>query len=616
MIDGHVHLEHGDLSVEYVLAFVEEAKRKGLDEIQILDHTHRFKDFEMLYDNLKHIKEQEKWLQGSKKFINTLEEYEALISQIKQMDLGIEVKFGLEVCFVPEKIELIEEILSKHSFDFVVGAVHSIDGILYDMPFSNKYLWEVYNVDDIYEKYYEIVFKLVKSGLFTQLAHPDTIKMFGYYPTYSLEETYAKLAKLCVENNVKAECNVGCYYRYNHEDLGLSEALLRNFKKFNTEIITASDAHNVKDVGKYMDEARKRVENMRVYNFSAGPAVLPLEALEDMQKNLVDYKGHGVSVMEMSHRSAEFIEIHEEAIANLRKAMDIPENYSVFFCQGGATMQFSMIPMNLLKNKADYLVTGSFSKKAYDEAVKFGDVKIANPEYKEDIYKIPNMADVKFREDADYVYLCDNNTIYGTTFQEYPENKLLIADMSSDILSRKVDVSKFGMIYAGTQKNMGIAGLAVVIMRNDLIEENEAKLPVLLSYNTYKKKDSMYNTPPTMGIYVLGEVVKWILEKGGVEQIEKMNVEKAGLLYDYLDSSDFYTALSNKDNRSMMNITFKTPNDDLDKKFVKQSIEADLKNLKGHRSVGGLRASIYNAMPRDGVVALIQFMKQFENENK
>ena len=357
----------------------------------------------------------------------------------------------------------------------------------------------------------------------------------------------------------------------------------------------------------------------RVYNFSAGPAVLPEEVLKEVAEEMMDYQGSGMSVMEMSHRSADFQKIIDEAEQDLRDLMKIPDNYKVLFLQGGASQQFAAIPMNLMKNKvADYIVTGQWAKKAYQEAQKYGKAnKIASSEDKTFSY-IPDCSDLPISPDADYVYICENNTIYGTEWKYVPETNgvPIIADMSSNILSKPVDVSKYGMIYAGAQKNMGIAGLGVAIIREDLLQDVAKTTPVLLDYKLMIKNDSMYNTPPAYAIYVLGLVLEWIDSLGGLEVMKERNEKKAKLVYDYLDQSTFYKAHSDKENRSLMNVTFTTPNKDLDAKFVKESIEAGMTNLKGHRSVGGIRASIYNAMPYEGVEKLVAFMKEFEENNR
>ncbi|MFQ6794630.1 3-phosphoserine/phosphohydroxythreonine transaminase [Thomasclavelia sp.] len=357
----------------------------------------------------------------------------------------------------------------------------------------------------------------------------------------------------------------------------------------------------------------------RVFNFSAGPSMLPVPVLEKAAKQMLNYENSGMSVMEMSHRSSSYLDIFNKTKNLLKKVMNIPDEYEIVFIQGGATQQFSMVPLNLLKNgKADYIITGSFSKKAASEAKKYGEINIAYDGSENGFKHIPSQAELKLDPEASYVHLCANNTIYGTEWKYVPETNgvPIIADMSSNILSKPVDVSKYGMIYAGAQKNMGIAGLGVAIIRKDLLQKVAPTTPVLLDYTLMIENDSMYNTPPAYAIYVLGLVVEWIDEMGGLEVMEKRNIEKAKLLYDYLDSSDFYKAHSDKDNRSLMNVTFTTPNKDLDAKFVKESIEAGMTNLKGHRSVGGIRASIYNAMPLEGVEKLVAFMKDFEAANK
>ena len=347
----------------------------------------------------------------------------------------------------------------------------------------------------------------------------------------------------------------------------------------------------------------------RVYNFSAGPAVLPESVLKSAAEEMLDYKGCGMSVMEMSHRSKAFEEIIKTAESDLRELMHIPDNYKVLFLQGGASQQFAMIPMNLMKNKvADYIVTGQWAKKAYQEAAKYGKVnKIASSEDKTFSY-IPDCSDLPISEDADYVYICENNTIYGTKFKELPntKGKTLVADVSSCFLSEPVDVSKYGIIYGGVQKNIGPAGVVIVIIREDLITEDVLPgTPTMLTYKTHADADSLYNTPPAYGIYICGKVFQWLKEMGGLE---------AKILYDFLDQSKLFKGTVEKKDRSLMNVPFVTGSDELDAKFVKEAKAAGLENLKGHRSVGGMRASIYNAMPEEGVQAL-DFMKKFEEEN-
>lgn len=357
----------------------------------------------------------------------------------------------------------------------------------------------------------------------------------------------------------------------------------------------------------------------RVYNFSAGPAVLPEVVLRSAAEEMLDYKGTGMSVMEMSHRSKAYEEIIQTAEADLRELMHIPDNYKVLFLQGGASQQFAMIPMNLMKNKvADYIVTGQWAKKAYQEALKYGKAnKIASSEDKTFSY-IPECSDLPISEDADYVYICENNTIYGTKFKELPntKGKTLVADVSSCFLSEPVDVSKYGIIYGGVQKNIGPAGVVIVIIREDLITEDVLEgTPTMLQYKIHADAKSLYNTPPAYGIYICGKVFQWIKEMGGLEAMKVRNEEKAKILYDFLDESKLFKGTVEKKDRSLMNVPFVTGNDELDAKFVKEAKEAGLENLKGHRSVGGMRASIYNAMPIEGVKALVAFMKKFEEEN-
>lgn len=357
----------------------------------------------------------------------------------------------------------------------------------------------------------------------------------------------------------------------------------------------------------------------RVYNFSAGPAVLPESVLKSAAEEMLDYKGCGMSVMEMSHRSKAFEEIIKTAESDLRELMHIPDNYKVLFLQGGASQQFAMIPMNLMKNKvADYIVTGQWAKKAYQEAAKYGKVnKIASSEDKTFSY-IPDCSDLPISEDADYVYICENNTIYGTKFKELPntKGKTLVADVSSCFLSEPVDVSKYGIIYGGVQKNIGPAGVVIVIIREDLITEDVLPgTPTMLTYKTHADADSLYNTPPAYGIYMCGKVFKWLKEMGGLEAMKERNERKAKILYDFLDESKLFKGTVEKKDRSLMNVPFVTGDAEMDAKFVKEAKAAGLENLKGHRSVGGMRASIYNAMPEEGVQALVDFMKKFEEEN-
>ena len=357
----------------------------------------------------------------------------------------------------------------------------------------------------------------------------------------------------------------------------------------------------------------------RVYNFSAGPAVLPEKVLQEAAEEMLDYNGTGMSVMEMSHRSKAFEDIIKTAEKDLRELMDIPDNYKVLFLQGGASQQFAMIPMNLMKNKvADFIVTGQWAKKAYQEAAKYGKVnKIASSEDQTFSY-IPDCLDLPISEDADYVYICENNTIYGTKFKTLPntKGKTLVADVSSCFLSEPVDVTKYGIIYGGVQKNIGPAGVTIVIIREDLITEDVLPgTPTMLTYKTHADAGSLYNTPPAYGIYICGKVFKWIKEMGGLEVMKAHNEKKAKILYDYLDESKLFRGTVVKEDRSLMNAPFVTGDADLDAKFVKEAKEAGFENLKGHRTVGGMRASIYNAMPIEGVEALVEFMKKFEKEN-
>ena len=357
----------------------------------------------------------------------------------------------------------------------------------------------------------------------------------------------------------------------------------------------------------------------RVYNFSAGPAVLPEEVLQEAADEMLDYRGTGMSVMEMSHRSKAYDTIIKEAEADLRELMNIPDNYKVLFLQGGASQQFAMIPMNLMKNRvADYIVTGQWAKKAYQEASLYGKTnKIASSEDKTFSY-IPDCSDLPISEDADYVYICENNTIYGTKFKTLPntKGKPLVADVSSCFLSEPVDVTKYGVIYGGVQKNIGPAGVVIVIIREDLITEDVLPgTPTMLRYKIHADADSLYNTPPAYGIYICGKVFKWLKKMGGLEAMKERNEKKAKILYDYLDESKLFKGTVRKEDRSLMNVPFITGNEELDAKFVKEAKEAGFENLKGHRTVGGMRASIYNAMPIEGVEKLVEFMKKFEAEN-
>lgn len=358
----------------------------------------------------------------------------------------------------------------------------------------------------------------------------------------------------------------------------------------------------------------------RVYNFSAGPAVLPEEVLREAAEEMLDYKGSGMSVMEMSHRSKVYDTIIKEAEQDIRDLMHIPDNYRVLFLQGGASQQFAMIPMNLMKNrKAGFIVTGQWAKKAYQEAQIYGEaVKLASSEDKTFSY-IPDCSNLDIPDDLDYVYICENNTIYGTKFRQLPDTKghLLVADVSSCFLSEPVDVSRYGIIYGGVQKNIGPAGVVIVIIREDLITEDVLEgTPTMLKYKTHADNDSLYNTPPCYGIYMCGKVFKWLKNMGGLEEMKKRNEEKAQILYDFLDNSSMFHGTVEAKDRSLMNVPFVTGSQELDAKFVEEAAKAGLVNLKGHRSVGGMRASIYNAMPKEGVEKLVSFMKEFEAANK
>ncbi|MBQ9382751.1 MAG: 3-phosphoserine/phosphohydroxythreonine transaminase [Ruminiclostridium sp.] len=360
---------------------------------------------------------------------------------------------------------------------------------------------------------------------------------------------------------------------------------------------------------------------MRVYNFSAGPAVLPEEVLKEAADEMLDYRGTGMSVMEMSHRSKAYDDIIKEAERDIRDLMNIPDNYKVLFLQGGASQFFAEVPMNLMKNKkAAYIITGQWAKKAYQEAQIFagdGAVAVASSADKTFSY-IPDCSDLPIPEDADYVYICENNTIYGTKFWKLPNTKghILVSDVSSCFLSEPVDVTKYGVIYGGVQKNVGPAGVVIAIIREDLITDDVLPgTPTLLKWKTQADNDSLYNTPPCYNIYICGKVFKWIKKMGGLEAMKAHNEKKAKILYDYLDQSKLFKGTVRKEDRSIMNVPFVTGNEELDAKFVKEAKAAGFENLKGHRTVGGMRASIYNAMPIEGVEKLVEFMKKFEAEN-
>lgn len=358
----------------------------------------------------------------------------------------------------------------------------------------------------------------------------------------------------------------------------------------------------------------------RVYNFAAGPAVLPEEVLKEAADEMLDYNGTGMSVMEMSHRSKDFEVIIQDAERNLRELMNIPDNYKVLFLQGGASMQFAMVPMNLMKNRvADYIITGQWAKKAATEAEKFGKVNVLATSADKTFSYIPDMSKIKVSNDADYVYICHNNTIYGTTYHTLPDTKekILVADMSSDILSQPIDVTQYGLIFAGVQKNIGPAGTVIVIIREDLITDDVLNgTPTMLKYKIHSDNNSLYNTPPAYGIYICGKVFKHLKKLGGLEVMKVRNEEKAKILYDYLDSSKLFNGTVVKEDRSLMNVPFITGNKELDDKFIKEAKKVGIENIRGHRTVGGMRASIYNAMPIEGVKYLVEFMKKFEEANK
>jgi len=358
---------------------------------------------------------------------------------------------------------------------------------------------------------------------------------------------------------------------------------------------------------------------MRIYNFSAGPAMLPLEVLEEAQKKLTDFEGSGMSVMEMSHRGKVYEAINAEAEELLREIMNIPEDYAVIFVQGGASTQFEAVPLNLAKlGTADYVVTGNFAEKAYTEAQKFTDAKIAASSADRNHTYIPEMTSANFRKDIDFVHICSNNTIFGTRFRALPDTGgiPIVSDMSSYILSEEFDVNKYGMIYAGAQKNIGPAGVTIVIVKRNLLGNESKNCPTMLKWSTQIKEKSLYNTPPSFSTYMCMLVFRWVKKMGGIKEIQKINERKAKNLYDFIDNSKFYNNKVEKPFRSLMNVPFVTPNDELDEKFIKEAAAMGLTTLKGHRLAGGMRASIYNAMPEAGVQRLIDFMKVFEKQNK
>ncbi len=359
----------------------------------------------------------------------------------------------------------------------------------------------------------------------------------------------------------------------------------------------------------------------RVYNFSAGPSQMPLWVLQEAQKDMLNYHGTGMSVMEMSHRSKDFQAIIDRAEADLREVMGIPDNYKVLFIQGGGYMQFSMVPLNLLRKtkKADYIVSGGWAKKSAKEASKFGDIKVLASSEDKTFSYIPKVPRSEYTPDADYFYICHNNTLYGTQWKELPvplDDIPLVVDMSSDILSTEIDVSKCGLIFAGAQKNLGPAGVTIAIVREDLIGFAGPKTPILLDYKTYADNGSMFNTPPTYAIYIAGLMFQWIKNVGGVKELQKINEKKAALLYDAIDASTLFTCPTAKEDRSNMNCLFVTGNADLDKKFIAEAKENGLVNVGGHRTVGGMRASLYNAMPYEGVEKLVDFLQKFDKANK
>ncbi|MBW1749330.1 MAG: 3-phosphoserine/phosphohydroxythreonine transaminase [Deltaproteobacteria bacterium] len=356
----------------------------------------------------------------------------------------------------------------------------------------------------------------------------------------------------------------------------------------------------------------------RIYNFSPGPATLPYSVLKEAAKDIVNFNDKGIGLIELSHRSKEFMAVAEQTEALIRELLAVPDNYKVLFLQGGASSQFFMVPMNLLGagKKATYLNTGVWSKKAIKEAKLFGEVEVAFSSDDTSFNRVPENDEYTVAPDSEYLYLVSNNTIYGTQFAKFPEkNVMLVCDMSSDILSRPLDVSKFGIIFAGAQKNLGPAGVTVVIIRDDLLDKTPDKVPTMLRYQTHADKGSMFNTPPTFAIYCVGRVMNWLKEQGGVAAIEKRNQKKAALLYDTIDTGDYYRGHAENDSRSMMNISFNLPTPELEAKFIAEAAAIGLDGLKGHRSIGGCRASIYNAFPREGVEKLVAFMDKFTKNN-
>ncbi|MCZ7602396.1 MAG: 3-phosphoserine/phosphohydroxythreonine transaminase [Melioribacteraceae bacterium] len=358
----------------------------------------------------------------------------------------------------------------------------------------------------------------------------------------------------------------------------------------------------------------------RIYNFSAGPAILPEEVLREAQEDMLSYKGTGMNVMEMSHREKVYDGIFKGAEADLRKLLNISDDYAILFLQGGATLQFSMVPLNLMppKNKADYIVTGTWAKKAVKEAKRVGTVNIAGSTEAEKFVRLPKQEELKLDPDASYVHFTSNNTIFGTQYKTEPEvgSVPLVCDTSSDMLHKKIDVNKYALIYAGAQKNMGPAGVALVIIRKDMLERSSDSLHTYLNYKVHVEGESLYNTPATYSVYIMGLVYKWLLNLGGLDKMYEINKEKAAILYDYIDGSDgYYKGTVVKEDRSLMNVTYRLPSEELEKKFIAEASEKGFSGLKGHRSVGGIRASIYNAFPTKGVAALVEFMKDFKKNN-
>ncbi|MCI5162421.1 MAG: 3-phosphoserine/phosphohydroxythreonine transaminase [Candidatus Electrothrix sp. AX5] len=356
----------------------------------------------------------------------------------------------------------------------------------------------------------------------------------------------------------------------------------------------------------------------RIYNFSAGPATLPYSVLEEAAQDIVNFKDKGIGLIEMSHRSKEFMAVADETEALVRELLAVPENYKVLFLQGGASSQFFMIPMNLLGagKKATYLNTGTWAKKAIKEAKLFGDIDVAYSSEESTFNRVPEEDEYAVDQSSEYLYICSNNTIYGTQFAQFPEKEsMLVCDMSSDIFSRQLDISRFGIIFAGAQKNMGPAGVTLVIIREDLLESTPDNVPIMLNYKTHADKGSMFNTPPTFAIYCVGRVLNWLKEQGGVAAMQQRNEEKAALLYDAIDGNDFYQGHAEKASRSLMNVTFNLPTPELEAEFIAEAAALGLDGLKGHRSIGGCRASIYNAFPKEGIEKLVAFMAEFATKN-